>query len=268
MSEHTPNLSLPLLMPSQAQKHVTHNEALCMLDMLCQLSAKDVHVDNAPITPAQGDVYLLGSAPTGDWNGQAHAIAAYDGVGWRFVTPRTGWRAFVESSGGRLMYFNGANWVALEAAGGGGGSGDGGGTFDGEVAALGIGTPADPATPFLAELNTGRFTARAQNDGGTGSMTLALNKTGAGSDVGIVFEDDATPFARLGRFASPTTDLAVSADGTNFLTAFAIDPLNGSVRQPGIATVQGRGRHGYSAVTEHLGQAGCRFCPVQRSGCL
>lgn len=113
MSEHTPNLSLPLLMPSQAQKHVTHNEALCMLDMLCQLSAKDVHVDNAPITPAQGDVYLLGSAPTGDWNGQAHAIAAYDGVGWRFVTPRTGWRAFVESSAAALCILTartGSRW--------------------------------------------------------------------------------------------------------------------------------------------------------------
>lgn len=37
LSETTPRLALPYLMPAQAQKHVTHNEALRMLDALVQL---------------------------------------------------------------------------------------------------------------------------------------------------------------------------------------------------------------------------------------
>ena len=37
MPDTLSNLNLPLLAPSQAQKHVTHNEALRILDTLTQL---------------------------------------------------------------------------------------------------------------------------------------------------------------------------------------------------------------------------------------
>lgn len=33
--DSSPNLQLPYIMPSQAQKHVTHNEALRTLDASC-----------------------------------------------------------------------------------------------------------------------------------------------------------------------------------------------------------------------------------------
>ena len=39
MSDVTPHLGLPLLAAGQAQKHVTHNEALTLLDALAQLAA-------------------------------------------------------------------------------------------------------------------------------------------------------------------------------------------------------------------------------------
>lgn len=35
---NTPNLGLPYILPSQAQKHVTHNEAIKALDALIHLS--------------------------------------------------------------------------------------------------------------------------------------------------------------------------------------------------------------------------------------
>lgn len=41
MSEQTNLLGLPYILPSQAQKHVTHNEALRMLDAMVQLSVAD-----------------------------------------------------------------------------------------------------------------------------------------------------------------------------------------------------------------------------------
>ncbi|MBO6548108.1 MAG: hypothetical protein JJ964_00645 [Rhizobiales bacterium] len=37
--DKTSNLQLPFIAPSQAQKHVTHNDALLALDALIQLSA-------------------------------------------------------------------------------------------------------------------------------------------------------------------------------------------------------------------------------------
>ncbi len=37
----TPHLALPLLAAAQAQKHVTHNEALAMIDALVHLAVKE-----------------------------------------------------------------------------------------------------------------------------------------------------------------------------------------------------------------------------------
>ena len=39
--DQTPNLTLPYIMAAQAQKHVTHNEALRALDVIVQFSALD-----------------------------------------------------------------------------------------------------------------------------------------------------------------------------------------------------------------------------------
>jgi hypothetical protein len=39
-AEATPNLTLPYIMPSQAQKHVTHHEAIRALDALVQIAAE------------------------------------------------------------------------------------------------------------------------------------------------------------------------------------------------------------------------------------
>ena len=41
MSDTTTHLGLPYLLAAQAQKHVTHNEALRLLDAMVQLSVLD-----------------------------------------------------------------------------------------------------------------------------------------------------------------------------------------------------------------------------------
>ena len=70
-------LGLPYLLPSQAQKHVTHNEALRLLDILVQLSVEALDADTPPPVPAEGAVYALGPAPVGAWAGQPGQIAAF-----------------------------------------------------------------------------------------------------------------------------------------------------------------------------------------------
>ena len=47
----TPHLALPLLAAAQAQKHVTHNEALASLDALVQLAVKERNRTAPPISP-------------------------------------------------------------------------------------------------------------------------------------------------------------------------------------------------------------------------
>ena len=50
----TIHLGLPHIAASQAQKHVTHNEALRMLDALVMLAVKDRDLSAPPGSPARG----------------------------------------------------------------------------------------------------------------------------------------------------------------------------------------------------------------------
>lgn len=59
MSEESARLRIPYLAASQAQKHVTHNEALTLLDTLVQASVIDKDLTTPPISPAEGDCYIV-----------------------------------------------------------------------------------------------------------------------------------------------------------------------------------------------------------------
>ena len=52
MTENSPRLGLPYLMPAQAQKHVTHNEALERLDLLAQCVLAGLGSVTPPATAA------------------------------------------------------------------------------------------------------------------------------------------------------------------------------------------------------------------------
>ncbi len=95
----TPVLTLPLLQAAQAQKHVTVNEALSLLDGLTHLRLSSA-TQTAPPDPAQdGMVYALPTGATGDWAGHDGKVAVFINGGWGFVTPHRGWRAFILDQG-------------------------------------------------------------------------------------------------------------------------------------------------------------------------
>jgi len=60
MPDTSTHLLLPYLLASQAQKHVTHNEALRLLDGLVQLAVLDRDLTTPPGRPADGDRYIVG----------------------------------------------------------------------------------------------------------------------------------------------------------------------------------------------------------------
>lgn len=103
-----------LVSASQAQKHVTVNNALTRLDALVQLSVLDRGLSTPPGSPSEGDRYIVASSPTGDWTGWANRIALYTSGAWVSFTPNTGWQCFVEDEA-ILMYYNGSSWVNLTA---------------------------------------------------------------------------------------------------------------------------------------------------------
>jgi len=71
-----------------------------------------------PVSPVDGEVYILGPAPTGAWAGfMAHDVVMWrDGTWMRFL-PFTGW---VKQVGAELRRFDGAAWVVVTGGGGGG----------------------------------------------------------------------------------------------------------------------------------------------------
>ncbi len=107
----TPNLGLSYIVSSQAQKEVTHNEALNDLDSLAQLTVIDYMLSAPPASPACGDTYIVGDGATGVWSGHEGCLAAYY-AGWRFKTPKTGWIAWARNEN-RALYYNGSIWAYI-----------------------------------------------------------------------------------------------------------------------------------------------------------
>ncbi|MBY6199851.1 DUF2793 domain-containing protein [Maritalea mobilis] len=105
----TPNLSLPMLAPAQAQKHVTVNEALGRLDGLTQLVLASVSEVTPPASAPEGTCYGVPVGAVNDWAGQAGTVAIALGGGWVFAPARRGWRAMVLDAGEPAM-FDGAGW--------------------------------------------------------------------------------------------------------------------------------------------------------------
>lgn len=91
----TPQLQLPLLASSQAQKHVTVNEALIRLDALTHPVALSATVSTPP-SATDGDAYIVPTGATGEWTGQEKSLAVFDNGGWLYLSPRRGWRVWIE----------------------------------------------------------------------------------------------------------------------------------------------------------------------------
>lgn len=110
-------LALPYLAAGQAQKHITVNESLLRLDALVQLSAKSSTEAEEPDSPTDGDIYILPAGKSGDaWDAMANGALAYyrDGF-WEELTPKAGWRCFVEDAES-LFGYGADGWRRLAAS--------------------------------------------------------------------------------------------------------------------------------------------------------
>src|SRR3546814_14471192 len=86
----TARFQLPLLAAAQAQKEVTHNEALTLLDALVQPVVEAGPQNSPPLAPAVGQCWLVGAAPTAEWSESAGTNATLTAGGWRFAAPFAG----------------------------------------------------------------------------------------------------------------------------------------------------------------------------------
>ncbi|MES2986902.1 MAG: DUF2793 domain-containing protein [Pseudomonadota bacterium] len=112
----TPRLALPLLAAGQAQKEMYHNEALARIDLTLHGNICAVGEEIPPEDPVPGQCWILGNAPTGDWNGHAMEVAGWTEGGWRFVSPCEGMRLWLGLDTG-FATFSGGEWRTGEEYG-------------------------------------------------------------------------------------------------------------------------------------------------------
>lgn len=93
-AETTPALGLPLLHAAQAQKEVTHNEALAILDIIAASVVEGSPLNTPPVDPDPGRAWIIGNTPTGAWSGQAHKLVLMTEGGWRFIDPPVGFTLY------------------------------------------------------------------------------------------------------------------------------------------------------------------------------
>ena len=209
----TPMLGLPLLSAAQAQKHVTHNEALLKLDALIHLSVISRSLA-APPAAADGDRYLVAASPSGAWAGQQGLLALAQGGGWVFITPRKGWRLWVESES-KLLAFDGTLWREPFTI-----------TDLANIVRLGVNATADDVNRLAISSAASLF-----NHAGS-DHRLKLNKNAAGDTASLLYQTNWSGRAEMGLTGSDDFRINVSGDGAAWKTALVIDRASGAVSLP------------------------------------
>lgn len=219
--EITPNLSLPYILPSQAQKHVTHNEALRMLDALVQLSVLSRHLTMPPELVDDGDRYIVATGATGAWEGHDSRVAAWQDGSWSFLDPRPGWLCFIAAED-MPVFWNGSAWQDMAAML----------TALQNLSHLGIGTTADETNPFAAKLNKALWTSLSTGEGGNGDLRYTLNKENAGNVLSLLMQSNWSGRAEIGLVGDDDLSVKVSPNGTTWKEAMRIGRNSGKVSFP------------------------------------
>lgn len=220
--QRTANLGLPFILPSQAQKHVTHNEALRALDAIVQLSVLDLDRASPPDEPQEGERHIVAAGASGVWAGKDEQIAAFQDGAWMFYSPLPGWLAWVEAQGELLAYEAGNGWIHA-------------GGPAARLEQISIHHAAADSYNRLA-LNA---PASLFNHDGAGHR-LVINRNGAGDTASIVFQTGFSGRAEMGLAGDDAWRLKLSEDGLNWLEALSARAsgelaLGGPIRLCGVA---------------------------------
>ena len=203
MTDTSTNLNLPFIQPAQAQKHVTHNEAIEVLDHVTQLVLVAVDALNPPAVVEDGAVYALGAAPTGDWSGRGGKLACRSGNGWLFVTPKPGWQGWL-AEGERQVVFDGTAWADTGAPG-----------------TLGVNTSADEQNRLPVSAPSTLLTHE-----GAGHQ-LKINKSEEADTASLLFQTGWSARAEMGTTGSDDFAIKVSDDGANWNMGLSVDAATG-----------------------------------------
>jgi hypothetical protein len=211
MSE-TFHLELPLIAASQAQKHVTHNEALAIADAVIHPAVISRALASPPPSPSDGDRYLIAPGAGGAWSTHEGEIAFRLDGAWRFATPRTGWVLWSIAEE-LLLVFDGIAWRDLQ---------DIDALQDMEL--VGINATADAANRLAVASANVLFT----HDGG--DQRIKVNRHSAADTASLLFQTGFSGRAEIGNTGDNDLHFKVSPDGAVWTDALKLDRTSGQAR--------------------------------------
>ena len=216
----TSNLKLPLIAPAQAQKHVTHNEALTALDALIFLAVSSRRRTSPPASPADGERHLIAAAATGSWLGRDKNLAVFLDGGWRYYAPQAGWMARILDER-IVLSFDGVDWVDLVNAGGL--------SSLQNLTRLGVGTTADASNELAFKGNNLLVSAKSTSEGGSGDVRAKINKLATANTASLLFQNGYSARAEIGLIGDDDLVLKLSADGNTWVEAFRARAMGGQL---------------------------------------
>jgi len=217
MTDLSAKLQLPFIQPSQAQKHVTHNEALLKLDGLVQMSVASKDLATPPGAPVDGESYIVPAGATGAWAGQDGNVAIWQNTAWMFYAPSEGWTAWV-SDLDTLWSFDGSAWVETAPAE----------TFQ-NIPMLGVNATADATNRLSVNSPAVLF-----NNEGT-DIQVKLNKNGVADTASFLFQAGWSGRAEIGLTGDDDFHFKASPDGATWYDGLVINKNNGYLSLLGVS---------------------------------
>jgi hypothetical protein len=202
---------MPYILPSQAQKHVTHNEALQRLDAIVQLTISEESA-SPPAAPAEGETYLIAGGATGAWTGKTGMLAFRQDGAWIYLTPRPGWHAFFLDEG-KLRLFSSGHWGDLPLP------------DDAGVSTIGIHAAADATNRLAISSPASLFTHEGHGH------QIKVNKAATPDVASLLFQTGWSGRAEIGLAGNDDFSIKVSGDGASWQTAISVSP-DGLVKTP------------------------------------
>lgn len=210
MDNQTGKLGLPYILPGQAQKHVTHNESLQILDAVIQLTLQSLDISTPPLAPEAGQAWFVASTASGAWEGHSNEIAIWSSGAWQFLELQNGWHAWIEDRSAFQIWNQGA-WQLYEMQ---------------NLAQLGLNSTADTTNRLTLSSAASLF-----NHEGAGHQ-VKINKDSDSDTASVLFQTAFSGRAEMGTTGNDDFQIKVSSNGTVWKNALNIDTESGQVTFP------------------------------------
>jgi hypothetical protein len=204
----TPRLSLPYLAAAQAQKHVTMNAALALLDGLVQTAVESRSTAAEPTAPTDGAIYILPAGATGaDWAGQAAGtLMRFEAGAWSALQPEPGWLVYVKDEGVLIVQGAGGAWGDVGLA-----------IRELEnLSKLGVGTAADAVNLLSVKTASALFSNLGAD------LRITLNKAASANTGSVLLQTGFSGRAEIGLCGDDDLHLKVSPDGAAWSDALVL----------------------------------------------